>query len=331
MDIGKLQNAIGHSQTIIITTHANPDADAMGSSLALSMYLRKKGHRVFVIAPTDYPDFLKWMNGNDSVIIFSKETENTIRDIFLRVDVIFCLDFNSYGRLQGLESFVKNSSAKKIVIDHHLYPDIFADILISESDKSSTSELLYDIIEKMGDEDLVDAGMAENIYGGLIGDTGNFRNSNTTVAVHLLASRLIQKGIIPYKIVEYMYESSSFRRLQFLGYVLSRCSEIFEDVIIFTIKKEVLQKFQSQTGDTEGIVNYGLTVEKVTCSILVIERVDKIKISFRSKNNFSVHDMARDLFGGGGHKYAAGAVSLESIKEAVTKIKNFLPHYRGNN
>ncbi|MDI9356046.1 MAG: bifunctional oligoribonuclease/PAP phosphatase NrnA [Chitinophagaceae bacterium] len=328
MNVNNLQKIIVSSQTVIITMHANPDSDALGSSLALSIYLEKKGCEVFVISPTGYPDFLKWMGGSNSVIIFSKETENRVRDIFLRGDVIFCLDFNCYERLHNLESFVKSSPAKKVVIDHHLYPNIVADFIISDPSKSSTSELLYDIMVSLGDEGLVDLDMAENIYGGLIGDTGNFRNSNTTVAVHFLAARLIQKGVVPHKIIECMYESGSMRRLQFLGYVLSECSEFLVDTIIFTIKKEVLQRFDSQMGDTEGIVNYGLTVEGVICSILVVEKVDRVKISFRSKNNFSVYEMARDIFGGGGHNYAAGATSFVNVEETVTKIKNFLRCYR---
>src|SRR5690606_3175727 len=208
-------------KNIVITTHTKPDADALGSSLGLAGYLKKKGHEVKVISPTDYPDFLKWMKGNDEVMIFTEHPEEKSKKIVEEADVIFCLDFSSLNRINDLGDLVRHSNAKKVLIDHHLEPEDFADFTFWSIKAAATAELVYELIDDLGDNTLIDKDIAECLYSGIMTDTGSFKHSNTTVNVHKITASLIEKGADNAKVAKLIYDTNSVERLKFIGFALS--------------------------------------------------------------------------------------------------------------
>ncbi len=322
---------IGSPKTIAIVTHPKPDADALGSSLGLAGYLKKKGHRIQVITPTDYPKFLQWMTGNEEVINFEAEgnAEKASR-IFTQADIIFCLDFPSLNRIGEIGEIVRASPAKKVLIDHHLEPEQFADFTLSETRAAATCQLIYELIVKLGDADLIDEFIAECLYAGIMTDTGSFRHSNTTKEVHLVCADLIDKGVSITKINRLVYDTNTEARMRFLGFALKDKLVVLPEyrLAYFAIRAEELDQFHHQTGDTEGLVNYGLSIENIIFSALFTERDGVIRISFRSVGDFSVNEFSRKYFNGGGHKNAAGGRSTLSLDETVKKFLGIMPTYQ---
>jgi bifunctional oligoribonuclease and PAP phosphatase NrnA len=325
-----LKELLSSPKKIVITTHHKPDADALGSSLALWGYLRKKKHEVKVITPTDYPTFLNWMNGNDEVIIFNKGNEELSAKLVKEADVIFCLDFNSLSRINELGEIIRQSSAKKVLVDHHLEPEDFADWSFSDTSAAATGVLIFKIIVGMGGKQLLDTCIGECIYAGIMTDTGSFRHPSTNSEVHLIIAELINLAVDISKIHRLIYDNNTEIRLRFLGYAL-----LYKLVVIpeyctsyIAISAEELKRFESQTGDTEGLVNYALSLEKVIMAAVIIEREDAVKISFRSKGDFSVNEFARKHFEGGGHRNASGGKSELSLDETVKKFVALLPQYK---
>ena len=318
------------SQKIVITTHYKPDADGLGSSLGLREYLLKKGHKCSVISPTDYPDFLYWMKGNDSVIIYENSTIEIANSLIDESDLIFCLDFNSLKRIDDLGDYIEKSPALKVLIDHHLDPEPFADFEFCSINAAATAELVYEFIVKMGDRDLIDKDMAESLYAGIMTDTGQFKYNNTTQNVHFVTASLMELGADIAKVGSLIYDTYSFDRLKFLGFALSQRLTFLPDLhtAYFAISASDLKRFNSKTGDTEGLVNYALSLENAVLGALIIEREDGIRISLRSKGSFSVNDFARKHYEGGGHKNAAGGNSYVSLKETVTKFEETLKEYK---
>lgn len=315
---------------VVILTHFKPDADALGSSLGLSGYLKKKGHNVNVITPSDYPDFLTWMPGNNDVLIFHKEKPKAAEELIAKAEAIFCLDFSSLQRINELGVMVGQSAAKRILIDHHLEPERFADFEQWDQTAASTAELVYKLIAELGEESLVDENIANCLYAGLMTDTGGFRHPNTTIEVFKTAAALVRHGADPAKVSKLIYDTNTLERLRLMGYVLSEKLQVLPQykTAYITLSAEDLKKFSSQTGDTEGLVNYGLSIKGVRLSVLISDRKENIKLSFRSLGEFSVNEFARKHFEGGGHKNAAGGQTNTTLEETLKKFLELLPLYK---
>ncbi|MDJ1471249.1 bifunctional oligoribonuclease/PAP phosphatase NrnA [Cytophagaceae bacterium DM2B3-1] len=322
---------LGSPKRIAIITHPKPDADALGSSLGLAGYLKKKSHTVQVITPTDYPKFLQWMDGNEGVINFEAEGNAAKAEkIFQDADVIFCLDFPSLSRIGEIGEIVRRSPAKKVLIDHHLEPELFADYTLSKTSAAATCQLIYELITDLGDVDKIDLSIAECLYAGIMTDTGSFRHSNTTKDVHLVCAALIDKGVEISKVNRLIYDTNTEERMRFLGFALKDKLVVLPEyrIAYFAISADELDKYHSQTGDTEGLVNYGLSIDNIVFSALFTEREGMIRISFRSVGNFSVNEFSRKYFNGGGHKNAAGGRSLVSLNDTIQKFLDVVPQYK---
>lgn len=329
-NLEEFRSLLSNPKQIVITTHQNPDADALGSALGMWGYLKKKGHSPTVITPTDYPDFLKWMSGEETVINFEDYSrQDEAKRLINEAEVIFCLDFSALNRIKDMENYVKNAPATKILIDHHQQPEDFATYVFWNEHAAATCEIIYQLIEHLGETNLIDKSIAECLYAGLMTDTGSFRFDATDKEVHRVAGELLEKGIEVNKLHRKIFDSNSFERVQLLGYLLSKIKYLPEyNVAYFTVSKEELEQFNSKNGDTEGIVNYGLSINGVKMAAIFVEKGDLIKISFRSVDDFSVSELSRNHFGGGGHHNAAGGKSLLSLKETEEKFLNLLELYK---
>lgn len=321
---------LGSPKKVVITTHHKPDADALGSSLGLSAYLKKKGHSVTVITPTDYPSFLNWMQGNDEVIVYEPNQVAESEKLVEAADLIFCLDFNALSRINDLGEAVRKSRSTKILIDHHLEPEAFYDYAYWDVKAAATAELVYELIKMLGDKHLVDQDMAESLYAGIMTDTGGFKHSNTTKNVHLITAELIELKADNAKVAKLIYDNNSLDRLRFTGYALSQKLKVLPELCTayFDITAEELKRFNSKTGDTEGLVNFALSIEGIKLAAVIIDRTEAVKISFRSAGEFSVNDFARAHFEGGGHRNAAGGKSDLSLEQTVEKFVGLLPQYK---
>ncbi len=327
IDLFKEQISSSSPKKIVITTHHKPDADALGSSLGMANYLKKKNHSVTVITPSDYPSFLNWMKGNDEVINFEGPGQSEIaKELIREADLIFCLDFSSLKRLLDMGEYVKASKAILINIDHHQDPDDFADFKYCSTEAAATCELIYDLINKIGDIDLLDQDIAECLYAGIMTDTGGFKHPNTTKNVHLVTAELIALGADNSKIARLIYDTNSLNKLRFLGFALTRRLKILEEshTAYFSISKKDLRKYASQTGDTEGLVNYALSLDGIKIAALFTERKDGVKISFRSAEEVEINKFAASFFSGGGHKNAAGGISELTLDETVERFEHLI-------
>ncbi len=328
--VADLKQLLSTPRRAMIVTHHKPDADALGSSLGLAGYLKKKGHTVSVFTPSDYPAFLSWMPGNDEVVIYDKQRHNSIEKTVASADIIFCLDFSNLDRINELGELVKSSSAKKVMVDHHLLPKSFADLDCWSEKSASTAGLIFDLIREMGDEGVIDSSIADCLYAGLMTDTGSFRHNNTTPHEFLTAHRLALLGADPHRVARHIYDNNSVERLRLTGYVLAEKLQVLPEysTSYICLGADELRQFGSQTGDTEGLVNYGLSVEGIKMSVLMYDRRENIKLSFRSLGDFSVNDFARKHFEGGGHRNAAGGTSYLSLDETLKKFLSLLPLYK---
>lgn len=320
-------------RNVVIITHFKPDADALGSSLGLAGFLRRKGHQVSVVTPSDYPTFLGWMPGNDSVIALSTESdaaEKKAKAVIEKADVIFCLDFSNLKRIEKLEESVRMAPATRVMIDHHLEPERFAAFEQWNSKAASTAGLIFQLIEQMGEKHLIDKDIANCLYAGVMTDTGGFRHNNTTQTEFLIASELTGLGANPSEVAKLIYDTNSFERLRLTGFVLSQKLQVLPEyhTAYMTISARELKQFGSKTGDTEGLVNYGLSIKGIKLSVLMYERKEEIKLSFRSLGDFSVNELARKHFDGGGHRNASGGSSKVTLEETLQKFLNILPEYR---
>jgi phosphoesterase RecJ-like protein len=315
---------------IVITTHHKPDADALGSSLGLYNYLKTRGYiHVQVITPTDYGTFLNWMHGNEKVIIYDDEVERS--NIYIaEADYIFCLDFNNLSRINQMGDHVSRSEAIKIMIDHHQQPDDFALYGISRTSASSTAELIYDFIAADEGDLLINKEVAECLYAGILTDTGNFRHDTTNAHTHRIVARLIECGANSTNIQSALYDNFSLERMQFIGYCLAHKLEILEEykTALITVNAEELKKYNIKTGDTEGLVNYGLSIKGIKLAILVIDRTVKVKMSFRGQGTFPCNLFSKEYFNGGGHFNAAGGESEKPLDEVVNEVKHTLINYK---
>lgn len=332
-NLAAFKSLISQPKRVVITTHFKPDADALGSSLGLAGFLRKKNHQVSVVTPSDYPDFLAWMPGNSSVLALSNqhpENEQKAAVLIQNAEIIFCLDFSSLGRINSLGEMIKKSEAKKVLIDHHLEPEAFADFEQWNTASASTAGLIFELIEELGEKDLIDKDVATCLYSGVMTDTGGFRHNNTRQREFLIASELVKHGADPHKIAQQIYDTNSLERLRLTGYVLSQKLVVLPEyrTAYMTLSQEELKNYGAQTGDTEGLVNYGLSIKGVTMSVLMYDRKEEIKLSFRSLGDFSVNELAKKHFEGGGHRNASGGSSKLSLEDTLKKLLAVLPEYQ---
>ncbi len=329
IEVEKVKALISQSKEIVITTHYRPDGDAMGSSLGLYNYLIKKGCNVNVITPSDYPDFLYWLPSNRQVINF-ESAHKTAEGLLEKADLIFCLDFNWLSRVEKMEPLLRSSSAKKVLIDHHLEPEKVYDCSFSFTQACSTCELIYRFIDAMGDLDLIDAQIAECLYCGIMTDTNSFRYSSMKADVHRIIASLMEAGAENYKIHERIYDVSTENRLRLLGFSLKEKLIVLPEfsTAYIALSEAELEMFNYKSGDTEGLVNYALSINGIRFAAFFSEREGKIKISFRSKGDFSVKEFSGKYFNGGGHKNASGGASNEPLKATVKKFADLLPIYK---
>lgn len=328
-EIKKVKAFLSKPKNIVIVTHWSPDGDAMGSSLGLYNYLIGKKHSVQVITPNDYPSFLSWLPGNKKVIDFSANAKPAISKV-AKANFIFCLDFNSLKRIDLLGVEVAKSKALKMIIDHHLQPEDFADYMLHSIQACSTCELIYDFIQLMGDKKLLTKEIANCLYTGIMTDTGSFRYPSTTAKTHKIIAELITAGAENAAIHDLIYDNNSEGRLKLLGYCLAEKLTVLKEVetAYFALGKDDLSQFDYKKGDTEGVVNYALSIKSVRFSAFFVERDGIIKISFRSKGKFDVNLFARKHFSGGGHANAAGGMSALSLPETIAKFVALLPEYK---
>ncbi|GIV36610.1 MAG: exopolyphosphatase [Cyclobacteriaceae bacterium] len=329
-NLSALRTFLNSPRRVVIVTHYKPDADALGSSLGLYHYLARCGHHPQVIVPSDYPAFLHWMPGNHTVLIDEPPHAQKIDEAFAAAEIIFCLDFSALNRIQNLEERVRKASAKKVLIDHHLEPEHFADFEKWNPHSASTAGLVYEMIIELGDRINLSADAATCLYAGLMTDTGGFRHSNTRREEFMIASDLVALGADPSRVAKLIYDTNTLERLRLMGYVLTEKLVVLPEyrTAYMTLSQEELKRFGSQTGDTEGFVNYGLSIKDIRLSVMIYERKDEIKLSFRSIGDFSVNELARKHFSGGGHKNAAGGSSKTSLEETLRKFLDLLPEYQ---
>ncbi len=306
-------------QEIVIVSHTNPDGDAIGSSLSWARVLRKAGHSVSCIVPNKYPYFLGWMEGIEELIIYKERPEEVVQ-LVNSAKIIFCLDFNAISRLEGLGDVIAaNGDAKRILIDHHLSPEEGYDLLFSHPNASSTCFVVYSIIEQMWDVELIDKSIGELLYVGMMTDTGNFSFSFLTPALYRALAVLVEKGINISKINSQVYNSFSEDRARLFGYTIDRKMSIIKGgtVAYMALTEREMRRFNFQQGDSEGFVNYPLSIQKMKLSVIFIEHRKFIRISFRSRPHIDVNLFARKYFDGGGHKNAAGGKSYRTMEQTI--------------
>jgi len=328
-ELTEIISLLATPRKILITTHTNPDGDAIGSSLAMYGYLKKKGHLVSIMVPDPDPAFLHWMPYHSFILVFREQPE-LCHTAIEEAEVIFSLDYNGLGRLSNAEEPVRNAKAVKILIDHHRDPSKDFNHVLSVVETSSTSELIYDFIAGCGDTELIDTDIASCIYAGIITDTGSFSYSCNYEKTYLITADLYRKGIDGEHIHRLVYDTYSEGRLRLLGFSISEKLVVHPEyhTAYIYLSKEDLDRFNYQVGDTEDIVNYALSVGGINFAALFTERDGIVRISLRSKGNFSVNDIARKYFNGGGHVNAAGANSYVSLEETVRIFEEMLPGYK---
>ncbi|HET6995913.1 MAG TPA: DHH family phosphoesterase [Chitinophagaceae bacterium] len=320
-------------RNIVITTHQKPDADAMGSSLALYNFLKQFGHTVTVISPTNWAKWLDWMPGCSEVVDYdaNREKANNILDA---AQWLFCLDFNIFHRTKTMTERLKELKCTKILIDHHQEPDEPSfDYGISDVAKSSTCEMVYDFMVASGHGEKITEEIAECIYAGIVGDTGSFRFPSSTQEVHRLVADLKERGLKHSKVHENLFDNFLENRLRFTGHVLLHRMQVFYEynTVLVAIPKSDLLKYHVKTGDTEGLVNFPQTIQGIKLVAIVIDRDEERKWSFRSKGGFDCNTFARKYFEGGGHFNASGGrssdpldVTVQKFKEAIKENKSLL-------
>lgn len=325
-----VQNLITGTKNIVIVGHKNPDGDAIGSCLGLCYFLNSLGHHAQVIMPNDFPDFLKWMPGTDTICIYEKEPVQCAQYID-DADLIFTLDFNALNRVGDLQPLLEKADAKFVMIDHHQAPDNYAVAMYSDVGMSSTAEMVYHFIDALGGLPLLSAEIATNLYTGIMTDTGSFRFPSTSPTTHRVIAHLMEAGAKASEIHQNIYDTNTPDRLKLLGVALQNMT-ILEDynTAYITLSQQELDDHNFKKGDTEGFVNYSLSVLGIQFAVIFIESKQDhiVKISFRSKGDFSVNEFARNHYNGGGHTNAAGGRSDKSLPDTITEFISILPDYK---
>lgn len=321
----KIKQILLKKEPVVIISHINPDGDAIGSCLALALFLKKNEVPVSVIIPNEVPDFLSWLPGFEMVNIFTLQKEKC-RDIVGKADSIFLVDFNTIERTAGLEKDITASEAFKILIDHHQNPLHFCDVQITESWRGSAGEMIYLLIKDIGAAESIDKDIASCLYVAIITDTGNFRYGSSYAEIFSIAGELMKYGINKNEIYSNIYDSYSENRMKLMGYCMSEKMVVLKEynTAYISIKREELKRFNHQIGDTEGFVNIPFTIKDIKVCALFIEKKNHVKISLRSKGSFSVDKLAFRYFNGGGHINAAGGESDLSLEKTIKKFESLI-------
>lgn len=326
----ELKQLLGGSKKIVVTSHNNPDGDAMGSLLGMYHYLRKKGHRVVAVVPNQFPEFYNWLPGSSDVLIYEKSARQVQKHL-AEAELIFCLDYNGISRFGAPAEILAKAPGKRIMIDHHVDPEPENfDYCISIVNTSSTGELVYDFIKIMGDGNLLDKPIADCLYTSIITDTGSFSYSANNQGTYHVTAELIDLGVDAAQVHRLIYDTFTENRLRLLGFGISERMVVWDEfhTAMIYLTKEDLKKFSYRVGDTEGLVNYPLMMGKINMSILLTEKDNMIRMSFRSKGDFSVNLFVRKHFKGGGHRNAAGGKSFIPLEKTIERIKGVLPEYK---
>ena len=328
-EIDKIKSLLSKKKDIVIIPHKNPDGDAIGASTGLKNYFDNFNHNVEIISPNKFPDFLRWLDPDNQIKIFF-EDENCIQKI-INADIIFTLDFNNLVRISSMKEQVENSNAIIIMIDHHENPSNYADFMYSVPEMSSTCEMIYHFIDKLGDKDKIDKNIAKSLYAGIMTDTGSFKFPSTTHVTHKVVSNLLKTGISHFEIHNQIYDNNKPERIQLLSFALSQI-KIIEDLntCYISLSQKNLDKFNYEKGDTEGIVNYGLSIKSIKFAVIFMENSNEkvIRISLRSRGDFNVNEFSKNIFGGGGHKNAAGAISKKTLSKTIDYFLKSLNNYK---
>ena len=324
-NVSRSYKLIEAAERIVILTHLSPDGDAVGSSLGLYHFLREIGKEPVVVVPNRFPGFLNWMSGAADIVVL-EEKHKEVQGLITEADLLICVDFNDLKRIDGAKPFVEQSHAKKILIDHHLSPEAFADVTISHPEISSSSELVFRLICRMGFFQNITQACAESIYVGMMTDTGNFSYASQSPEIYHIISELLSKGIDKDNIYRLVYNTYSENRMRLMGFCLVEKMKLYKEqrTAVISLSLDELARFDYQVGDAEGFVNIPLSIEGIDISIFVREDVKKVKMSFRSQGTFPVNKMASTYFNGGGHLNAAGGESYLSLAETLDKLENVI-------
>lgn len=323
LDIQALQQVLATPKKIVLIPHRSPDGDAMGSTLGMYHFLIKNNHFPTVISPNEFPDFLAWMPGSETVLIYEKDKVNCTK-ILQEAELIFTLDFNALHRVGEMEQVLSTLSVPFVMIDHHQSPDNYAAFTYSDVAFGSTCEMVYHFISLLGKKLEIDKTIGTCIYTGILTDSGSFRFPKTTGTTHRIVAELIDLGVENTQIPNLLFDNSTIGSLQLLGRALENMHFLKANKTAYTtLSQAELDQFDYTKGDTEGIVNYGLNIKGIDFSAIFIENKAEnfIKISFRSQGDFDVNQFARDYFNGGGHRNAAGGKSELSLQETVQKFE----------
>ncbi|MFN6945738.1 MAG: DHH family phosphoesterase [Cytophagaceae bacterium] len=326
----QIENEIRAASQIVITSHKSPDGDSIGSSLGLLRFIEKLRKNAIICHPDPAPEFLFWLDGVNDILTMQGDSEK-VEACMKNADLIFCLDYNASDRLgEDMQQLLDGASCKKIMIDHHLNPADFVDIIVSEPTVCSTAQLIYELVEQSGNRALLDAGIGTPIYLGILTDTGSFRFPSVQPRTHEVLANLLEAGVKHYQVHEYLNDNNTLGRLRLQGYAMSEKMEVMEEyqIVIISLTEEELKRFDYQKGDTDGLVNMGLSIKGIKAAIFLAEKDGKIKMSFRSKGSENpVNVLAGENFEGGGHANASGGVSFLSMTETLAKLKQLVPKY----
>ncbi len=326
----EIHSAIQDAKKIVIVSHKSPDGDSIGSSLGMYHFLRKIGKEVSVCHPDPAPEFLLWVDGADQIHVHESHREK-VEQLVLEANVLICLDFNAPGRVgQEMEPLLRSFQGVKIVIDHHLDPDLsYFDHILSNTHVASTSELVYEFIVGSGNKDVLDVQIGTPLYLGTMTDTGSFRYPSVRPETHDMLAHLLRLGVLHFAVHEKVFDTNTIDRLKLRGYALSEKLELIpaRPIAYISMTASELDRFNYRKGDTDGLVNQALSVEGIMVAVFFSEKDGVVKISFRSKGNYVVNQLASDHFEGGGHKYAAGGISHEGMANAVNKFKSLIDQY----
>lgn len=313
---------------VAILTHTNPDGDAIGSSLALALALRKKGLDAQVVIPDGLPDFLRWLPGISYSSTFAYKREKASA-IIREADVVFCLDFNDPQRLNGVEEVLSESKAPSILIDHHQDPQVFTDMTISESWRGSVGEMIYVLLEQLYGMEHLDRDIATCLYVAIMTDTGNFTYASSYPEIFHIVGELVRFGIDKNEIYSQVYDAFSEHRMRLQGYSMQEKMVVLPEyrTAYISLTDEELKRFHHRKGDTEGFVNIPFGIKGIRFTALFVEKKDRIKVSFRSRGSFPVHQIASEHYRGGGHINAAGGDSFESMEGTLQRFESLLPGY----
>lgn len=323
-----LRQVIDDHHSFVIIPHVNPDGDAMGSVLALRRVLSNYGKKATVVSPNSCPEFLSWLPNTNDVLVFEEDPELCLAALS-DAQVLFFLDFNTPSRLKALSEWVGKSTAVKVMVDHHPQPEETVDILFSDTSVSSTCELLFHVLQGAGMAEFLDRDAAEALYTGIITDTGALSYNSSQPRTYYVVADLLKYDIDKAKVHQQIFNSHSFSRMQLLGYALSAKMKHLakEEAAYITLSKEELLQYQSKNGDTEGFVNYPLSIDGINISALILEKDDLIKFSFRSRGEFPVNEFSAAFFNGGGHKNAAGGEFKGTMAQAIERFETSLAKF----